>query len=53
MNFNLSEEQTMIQNSVARFVQDNNSCSRRGTRSSSPVGRSRSSMVSRTFSPRG
>ena len=23
MNFNLSEEQTMIQDSVARFVQDN------------------------------
>ena len=23
MNFNLSEEQTMIQDSIARFVQDN------------------------------
>ena len=41
MNFNLSEEQTMIQDSVARFVQDNYELEKRSTLAAGNPGFSR------------
>ena len=38
MNFNLSEEQTMIQDSIARFVQDNYSFEQRNATAAQPHG---------------